>query len=59
MMYDSAGSEFVDPSTLKSKGYDNSGANDEEVDIDQEYSDDEEEAQVLCPNRRPFTPNLL
>ena len=34
------------PEKLYSKGYDNSGANDEEVNDDSEYSDDEAEAEA-------------
>ena len=34
------------PEKLYSKGYDNSGANDEEIDDDGEFSDDEAEAEA-------------
>jgi hypothetical protein len=45
VLYNAGDSQFVDSSSLHSKGYDNSGANDEEVPSDQEYSDDEAEAE--------------
>jgi hypothetical protein len=52
VLYNSSDSEFVDPSSLYSKGYDNSGANDEEVPSDEEYSDDEAEAEAKSKRKQ-------
>lgn len=52
MLYNSSDSQFVDSSSLYTKGYDNSGANDEEVPSDQEYSDDEAEAEAKSKRKQ-------